>query len=354
MELSKTDPGTSVSPRKGRSRSLAILGSNPLDTPLTKAEFDLAALRKKILTEQAEERKITDTESNSQSTTPSPVRRRARSVSFVGTNPLDTPLTDTEFQLVAYRKQLKREQEEEEREQAISNQLARPAARRPLPTILESPVNFFPPPPPTVQSPAKKQVADIPDHLWEGVLQETREWQRSNSQFTLEQQENDKFKIYNRKTGTGFTFTRATDPPKTPKIGTSDTFKTKTKPGTMNYQNYIDSPGGPGSNPRQAPPSPSQGMNHPNGMNGGMGMGGMAGYPTPAGHQSDLNFIMSMVEDLSAVLRQNQQLSASVVEKVGRVREKAATMDLSNDQLVAAVASELNGESPSVHFHRLI
>ncbi|PMD66144.1 uncharacterized protein K444DRAFT_640091 [Hyaloscypha bicolor E] len=116
----------------------------------------------------------------------------------------------------------------------------------------------------------------------------------------------------------------------------------------MNYQNYIDSPGGPGSNPRQAPPSPSQGMNHPNGMNGGMGMGGMAGYPTPAGQQSDLNFIMSMVEDLSAVLRQNQQLSASVVEKVGRVREKAATMDLSNDQLVAAVASELNADTKNV------
>jgi hypothetical protein len=116
----------------------------------------------------------------------------------------------------------------------------------------------------------------------------------------------------------------------------------------MNYQNYIDSPGGgPGANPRQAPPSPSQGMNHPNGMNGGggMGMGGMVGYPTPAGHQSDLNYIMSMVEDLSAVLRQNQLLTASVVEKVGKVREKASTMNLTNDELIAAVASELNGKS---------
>ena len=110
----------------------------------------------------------------------------------------------------------------------------------------------------------------------------------------------------------------------------------------MNYQNYIDSPGGPGSNPRQAPPSPSQTMNHPNGMNGGMGMGGMAGFPTPAGHQQDLNYIMSVVEELSAVLRKNQDQTASVVEKVGLVREMAANMDLSNDQLVAAVAAELN------------
>jgi hypothetical protein len=88
-------------------------------------------------------------------------------------------------------------------------------------------------------------------------------------------------------------------------------------------------------------------MNHPNGMNGGggMGMGGMVGYPTPAGHQSDLNYIMSMVEDLSAVLRQNQLLTASVVEKVGKVREKASNMNLTNDELIAAVASELNGKS---------
>lgn len=112
----------------------------------------------------------------------------------------------------------------------------------------------------------------------------------------------------------------------------------------MNYQNYIDSPGGAGLNPRQAPPSPSQGMPHANGMNGGMAMaGGMVGYPTPAGHQSDLNYVMSMVEELSAVLRTNQQLTAGVVDKMGRVREKAAHLNLSNDEVVAVVASELNG-----------
>lgn len=77
-----------------------------------------------------------------------------------------------------------------------------------------------------------------------------------------------------------------------------------------------------------------------------MGMGnGMVGYPTPAGHQSDLNYVMSMVEELSGILRANQQLTSSVVDKVGKVREKAATMNLSNDEVIAAVASEMNGKS---------
>ena len=111
----------------------------------------------------------------------------------------------------------------------------------------------------------------------------------------------------------------------------------------MNYQNYIDSPGGSGSNPRQAPPSPSQGM--PNGMNGSMGMGGgMVGYPTPAGHQSDLNYVMSMVEELSSVLKTNAALTAGVVDKMGKVRLKAQHLNLTNDELVAVVAAELNSQ----------
>jgi hypothetical protein len=117
----------------------------------------------------------------------------------------------------------------------------------------------------------------------------------------------------------------------------------------MSYQNYIDSPQA-GTNTRQAPPSPSQGM--ANGMNGGMGVGGgMVGYPTPAGHQSDLNYVMSMVEELSQVLRTNQQLTAGVVEKMGKVREKAQTMNLTNDEMIAVVASELNGKHFALHKH---
>ncbi|CAG8982860.1 hypothetical protein HYALB_00006670 [Hymenoscyphus albidus] len=116
---------------------------------------------------------------------------------------------------------------------------------------------------------------------------------------------------------------------------------------TMNY-NYNENAQG-GSNPRQAPPSPSQGLAHTNGMNGGMpGGAAFVGYPTPAGHQSDLNYVMAMVEELSGILRINQQLTASVVDKMGKVREKAKNMDLSNDELIAVVAQEMNEESKNL------
>lgn len=74
-----------------------------------------------------------------------------------------------------------------------------------------------------------------------------------------------------------------------------------------------------------------------------MGMAGMVGYPTPAGHQSDLNYVMSMVEELSGVLRKNQELTNNVVDKMGKVREKAQHLNLNNDELIAVVAAELNG-----------
>jgi hypothetical protein len=112
----------------------------------------------------------------------------------------------------------------------------------------------------------------------------------------------------------------------------------------QNYQSYLDTPqSGPSSNTRQAPPSPSQGM-HTNGMNGGMGLaGGMVGFPTPAGHQSDLNHIMQMVEELAGQLAHNQGITASIVDKMGKVRAKAKDLDLTNDELIAVAASELNG-----------
>jgi hypothetical protein len=301
MELPKADPSSgsrTPSPRKGRSRSLSIRGSNPLDTPLTKSDFDLATLRKQILNEQEKE-KETVKDATTPEPTPSPVRRRARSVSFVATNPIDTPITTTEFQLAAYRKQLKREQEQEEHVKETLTPRSTKPTRPPLPTILESP-------------------SRTPTRCTQTV-NTTHQWHITTDKKGADKIKSDALKLLSDK---------------------RDELKAN-----MNYQNYIDSPGGPGANSRQAPPSPSQGMNHPNGMNGGMGMGGMVGYPTPAGHQSDLNYIMSMVEDLSLVLRQNQLLTASVVEKVGKVREKASTMNMTNDELVAAVASELNGKT---------
>lgn len=116
----------------------------------------------------------------------------------------------------------------------------------------------------------------------------------------------------------------------------------------MSYPNYLDSPqNGIPASPRQAPPSPSPSMNHANGMNG-MGLNtGMVGFPTPAGHQADLNFVMSMVEELSRTLEHNRRLTQNIVEGVGRVRERAKDTHLTNDELIASVAAELNGKHAS-------
>lgn len=74
---------------------------------------------------------------------------------------------------------------------------------------------------------------------------------------------------------------------------------------------------------------------------------GMVGFPTPAGHQADLNFVMSMVEELSRTLEHNRRLTQNIVEGVGRVRERAKDTHLTNDELIASVAAELNGKHAS-------
>ena len=86
-------------------------------------------------------------------------------------------------------------------------------------------------------------------------------------------------------------------------------------------------------------------MNHGNGMNGMAMNPGMIGYPTPAGHQADLNFIMSQVEELSRVLRANEAVTGNILEKVGQVQEKAKNLNLNNDEILTLAADALNGKS---------
>ncbi|KAM0134536.1 hypothetical protein ACHAP3_005430 [Botrytis cinerea] len=120
----------------------------------------------------------------------------------------------------------------------------------------------------------------------------------------------------------------------------------------MNYQGFGDpNQSGQPSNSRQAPPSPGQGIAHTNGMNGQMNMAGMAnmiGFPTPAGHQSDLNYIMVMVEELSRLLAANQKITDSILEKIGNVRQRAKDKNLSNDELLDIVTEELNAGSENL------
>ncbi|RKF77606.1 hypothetical protein GcC1_062014 [Golovinomyces cichoracearum] len=131
----------------------------------------------------------------------------------------------------------------------------------------------------------------------------------------------------------------------------------------MNYSNCIEPPGsGTTTNPRnQQIPRISHGMNYGHsGMNSGVGAGigtgtgvatgagaGMS-YPVPVGYQSDLTFVMSMIEELSQILHTNQNLTAGVVDRMGKFREKAKGKKLDNGDLVSAVASEINKESNNI------
>lgn len=81
-----------------------------------------------------------------------------------------------------------------------------------------------------------------------------------------------------------------------------------------------------------------------NGINGGGNMpGGMVPFPAPAGHQAELNYIYGMVEELSRQLADNQRTLEEVVAGVGRVRSRARTHSLGNEELVDAASDEIKG-----------
>ena len=83
-----------------------------------------------------------------------------------------------------------------------------------------------------------------------------------------------------------------------------------------------------------------------NGINGGNMPGAM--LPTPAGHQAELNYIYGMVEELSRQLADNQRTLEEVVAGVGRVRSRARTQSLANDEIIGAAADDAKGVfSPS-------
>ncbi|KAI9669497.1 MAG: hypothetical protein M1829_005086 [Trizodia sp. TS-e1964] len=106
--------------------------------------------------------------------------------------------------------------------------------------------------------------------------------------------------------------------------------------------------------PRQAP-SPGHGGSQQmstNGINGGLGGGaggaGPSGMVGPnvnvlnaAGHQSDLNLLWGMVNELSSELQKNREATQEMIEKAQLVRERAATEGV--DGILRAMNGELNG-----------
>lgn len=98
--------------------------------------------------------------------------------------------------------------------------------------------------------------------------------------------------------------------------------------------------GGP-PNTRQAPPSPSPMQNGINGTSGVVN--GMTGLPTPAGHQSDLNYLYQMVETLSSELMEQRKLTSHIIEAAGLLRNRALNSDLSNQEIIDVLAPNING-----------
>lgn len=70
--------------------------------------------------------------------------------------------------------------------------------------------------------------------------------------------------------------------------------------------------------------------------------------PTPAGHQAELNYIYSMVEELSRQLADNRRVTEDIVSGLGRVRNKAKTQSLANDDVIDAAAQDINGGCPGL------
>ena len=75
------------------------------------------------------------------------------------------------------------------------------------------------------------------------------------------------------------------------------------------------------------------------------GAGGAAasGFPAPAGYTAELSYIHAMVEELSRQLSENKRVLDDVVTGVGRVRSRARTQQLGNEELIEGASEELQG-----------
>ncbi|RDA84719.1 hypothetical protein CP532_5249 [Ophiocordyceps camponoti-leonardi (nom. inval.)] len=108
------------------------------------------------------------------------------------------------------------------------------------------------------------------------------------------------------------------------------------------------------SNNSHPPPQAQQQQHHhhqyPGGMNGvnGAGMAVPGPAPTPAGHQAELNYIYGMVEELSKQLADNRRVTEDIVTGLGRVRSRARSHALNNDDLIASSADDLEVDTQNL------
>lgn len=85
-----------------------------------------------------------------------------------------------------------------------------------------------------------------------------------------------------------------------------------------------------------------------NGLNGSNMPALVNGYPTPAGYQAELAYIYNMVEVLSQQLAENKRALEDVVASVGRVRNRARTQSLGNEELISSAADDLGTQEANI------
>ncbi|KAL1865684.1 hypothetical protein Daus18300_007060 [Diaporthe australafricana] len=85
-----------------------------------------------------------------------------------------------------------------------------------------------------------------------------------------------------------------------------------------------------------------------NGLNGSNMPALVNGYPTPAGYQAELAYIYNMVEVLSQQLAENKRALEDVVASVGRVRSRARTQSLGNEELLSSAADDLGTQEANI------
>ncbi|KAK0671838.1 hypothetical protein QBC41DRAFT_245019 [Cercophora samala] len=85
-----------------------------------------------------------------------------------------------------------------------------------------------------------------------------------------------------------------------------------------------------------------------NGMNGANMQGAMVGVPVPAGQPSELNYIYTLVDSLSGQLAQNQRTLEEVISCVGRIRARARSQSLGNEELINLSADEIKAQEADV------
>ncbi|KAG5979282.1 hypothetical protein E4U55_005335 [Claviceps digitariae] len=90
------------------------------------------------------------------------------------------------------------------------------------------------------------------------------------------------------------------------------------------------------------------GINGANMAGGGGGGAPIPAAPTPAGHQAELNYIYGMVEELSRQLADNRRVTEEIVNGLGKVRNRAKTQNMSNDELILSAAADLQAENENL------